>query len=137
MPTERITVAWLGSGRTVSVGCVRSGMAVRSMRRSAFYRSKFGRGRNFGGRVRRGDSRRGLARMQEEFLVAFGSGQAAGPHGDGLEPRGDGRRPDALDRAVVQPRIANDAAAAHFAALKLKLRLDQNEEIGARLGRRG
>ena len=75
-----------------------------------------------------------FAGVEKEFEVAFGTRQAAGFDGDGLEVEGFGGGLDGLDGLLVKARGGNDAARADVFAAKFELRFDEDEEVGVRTG---
>jgi len=73
----------------------------------------------------------GLVGVEEEFLVAFGSGEVAWLDVLGEEAEGFGGRLDGGDGSLVQGRVGDDAARADIFAAEFKLGFDEDEEVGA------
>ena len=69
--------------------------------------------------------------MQEEFLVPFGAGEAAGTLAQNRQASGFCGGADAFYGAAMQRRVADDASTAHISAVEFKLRLHQKEKLGA------
>ena len=74
--------------------------------------------------------------MEKEFEIAFGAWNAARRLSHHGEAAGFGGLADAINGAAMKCGIADDAAATDGGAVELELRLDEQNEVGARSGER-
>src|SRR5215469_11810360 len=72
------------------------------------------------------------SRVQEKLLVALRSRQPARFHAQNLEPKFARTFRHAVDRLLMQRRVAHNPALSHLALFQFELWLDQNQEIRAR-----
>src|SRR5215470_6212149 len=72
----------------------------------------------------------GLARVEEEFKVAFGAREAARLDREVLKIKGPGGGLDRLDGSCMECGVGYDAAGSYVLAAQLELRLDEDQEVG-------
>src|SRR5215467_10771836 len=76
----------------------------------------------------------GLARVEEEFKVAFGAREAARLDRDVLKIKGPGGGLDRPDGSCMECGVGDDAAGSYVLAPQLELWLDEDQEVGMPCG---